>query len=105
MFYAFIGSVLGIAAHLFNGVVQEHIHFNTIYVLKLIYNFLKLSLVLILTVVCSSFIILMIPNYFLLSIGTDSEFLHHLVYYLYAFAAFDFTLEHVVEKKGGMELK
>jgi hypothetical protein len=38
--------------------------------------------------------IVIIPNAFLKSIGVEVEFFHQLVFYLFAFAAFDFGLKN-----------
>jgi hypothetical protein len=105
LLYALVGSLIGVVAHLFNGVVQSHIDFNTKYLKSIVLNFAKVSFVWIGTVILTSGFILLFPDTLLRLINTDQAFLHGLVYYLYAFAAFDFTLKNVVEHKDSLTLR
>ena len=105
LLYALVGSLIGVVAHLFNGIVQSHIQFNKKYVTSLIINFAKVSFVWIGTVIVTSGFVLLLPDWLLKLAATDQPFLHGLVYYLYAFAAFDFTLKNVVEHKDSLTLR
>jgi hypothetical protein len=105
LLYALLGSIVGMVTHLFNGIAQTHIQFTSRYIKSVVINFLKLSFVWIGTVMITSGLILLIPESLLKNINTDTIFLHGLVYYLYAFAAFDFTLKYVVENKHSLEFK
>ena len=81
-FYSLLGLLLGFFTHLFYGIVQSSITFDRHYVTQLF----KSSLLL--TLVFGMVNVIMIP--FASSLST-SEFSKDLVYYLMAFAAFDFT--------------
>jgi hypothetical protein len=94
LFYSFIGCLTGFFAHIFNGVIQSKIHFDTKFVFKTIRNFIKVVGVMTLATLATALIILVIPQSFLKSIGTDTPFFHELVFYLFAFAAFDFGLKN-----------
>lgn len=99
LFYAFLGSVIGLVAHFINGVVQSHIRFDWKYVKGLLTNFVKITVVWVIAIIIVAGVVQSLPESFYMKFGTDKDFMHHLIYYLYAFAAFDFTLDHVIEKK------
>lgn len=80
--YSLLGLLLGFLTHLFYGVVQSSITFDKRYVLLLIKSLFLLSLVF------GGINLAMIP---FIEILSRSEFTKDLVYYLMAFAAFDFT--------------
>jgi uncharacterized membrane protein len=94
LFYSFIGCLTGFFAHVFNGLVQKHINFDFQYILKTIKNFVKILAIMILATLITGLLILSIPSSFLTLIGTDTVFFHQLVFYLFAFAAFDFGLKN-----------
>jgi uncharacterized membrane protein len=94
LFYSFIGCLTGFFAHIFNGLIQKHITFDSSYILKTICNFIKILAVMILATFVTGLLILIIPSSFLGLIGTDMLFFHQLVFYLFAFAAFDFGLKN-----------
>ena len=99
LLYAFIGSFVGLVVHIINGAVHHKIVFNRTYVTTVLRNFARISLVWLLAVLVTATGISLIPHSFLVSIGAEKKFLEDLVFYLYAFAAFDFTHAQVVEKK------
>jgi hypothetical protein len=81
--------------HIFNGIVQSKITFDTEFVLKTLTNFFKVLVVMSLaTLVIGLFIIMLLPKEFYMLIGTDETFFHQLLFYLLAFAAFDFGLKN-----------
>jgi hypothetical protein len=94
LFYSFIGCLTGFFAHVFNGVIQKHIQFDSVFVFKTIGNFIKIFSVMTLATLITGILILAIPNGFFNLIGTDVIFFHQLVFYLFAFAAFDFGLKN-----------
>jgi hypothetical protein len=97
IFYSFIGCSAGLFTHIFNGIIQTHIHFNRYYLKKVVINFLKVLLVMSLAVLTTASLVVFVPDSFLISLNTDKRFFHDLMYYLLAFAAFDFTLKSVIE--------
>ena len=80
--YSLLGLVLGFLTHLFYGIVQSSITFDQRYILLL------LKSLFLLTLVFGGVNIVMIPFVEILS---KEDFTKDLVYYLMAFAAFDFT--------------
>jgi hypothetical protein len=94
LFYSFIGCLIGFFAHIFNGLIQKHIHFDIDFIRKTTTNFFKILGVMILATLATAIIIIAIPGDFLLLIGSDIAFFHQLVFYLFAFAAFDFGLKN-----------
>jgi hypothetical protein len=94
LFYSSIGCLTGFFAHIFNGVVQSQIHFNSKFVIMTIRNFGKVIVIMTLATLLGSLIVLGVPDSFLRFIGSDKEFFHQLLYYLFAFAAFDFGLKN-----------
>jgi hypothetical protein len=94
LFYSFIGCLTGFFAHVFNGMIQKHIQFDSAFILKTIGNFVKILGVMTLATLATGILILAIPNSFFGLIGTDVVFFHQLVFYLFAFAAFDFGLKN-----------
>jgi hypothetical protein len=94
LFYSFIGCLTGFFAHVFNGLIQKHIQFDSAFVLKTIGNFVKILGVMTLATLTTGILILAIPISFFGLIGTDIVFFHQLVFYLFAFAAFDFGLKN-----------
>ena len=101
IFYAFIGSITGLIAHTLNSLVQEHVTVNAHFLKTLVWSYAKVVFVLATAVILSALFIVFVPESFLENIGTNKVFLHELVYFLYSFAAFDFTLKHVVEPTNG----
>jgi uncharacterized membrane protein len=95
--YSFVGCLAGLFTHIFNGIIQEHIHFNRHYIRKIFFNFVKVFGVMFFAVLSTALFVLIIPDSLLKSLSTDTAFLHQLMYYLLAFAAFDFTLKSVIE--------
>lgn len=57
-------------------------------------NFVKIIAIMSLANLVTALIILGIPSSFLSFIGTDTLFFHQLLFYLFAFAAFDFGLKN-----------
>jgi hypothetical protein len=94
LFYSIIGCVIGFFVHIFNGLIQTKIKFDSEYIKMTILNFAKTVLIMSLTTLCFAFIILIIPNSFYSLISLDESFLHQLVFYLFAFASFDFGLQN-----------
>jgi hypothetical protein len=94
LFYSFIGSLIGFFSHIFNGLIQSKIIFDTNYIFKTAQNFLKVLAIMTLATLSTSLIVVGIPTSFLTLIGTDTVFFHQLLYYLFAFAAFDFGLKN-----------
>jgi hypothetical protein len=94
LFYSFIGCLTGFFSHIFNGFIQSKIHFNKDYILKTIFNFFKVFAVMTLATLVTALLILVIPAWFYTLIGSDIPFFHELVFYLFAFAAFDFGLKN-----------
>jgi hypothetical protein len=80
--YSLLGLLLGFFTHLFYGIVQSSITFDKAYVLQLIKSLLLLCLVF------GGINLIMIP---FVEIFSKIEFTKDLIYYLMAFAAFDFT--------------
>ena len=80
--YSLLGLVLGFLTHLFYGIVQSSITFDKRYILLLLRSLFLLIMVF------GGINIIMIPFVEILS---RSEITKDLVYYLMAFAAFDFT--------------
>ena len=87
--YTLIGLLIGFLTHLFYGIVESSIKFNKAYFYKLVFSFFKLLLVFGLVNLS------ILPFY---SVIFQNEFSRQLVYYLLAFAGFDFTF-HVVKPK------
>ena len=100
-FYSLIGVIVGLFAHLVNGVVQHDIKFNVQYVWLLIKNVSKIIIVFFGASLAISLLISAVPTSFLNMLHTDMTFMHQLIYYLLAFAGFDFTLVHVVRNGHG----
>jgi hypothetical protein len=94
LFYSFIGCLTGFFSHIFNSLIQKHIKFDPQYILKTLINFFKILGVMTLATLFTGLLILAIPNRFFGLIGTDVVFFHQLVFYLFAFAAFDFGLKN-----------
>jgi uncharacterized membrane protein len=94
LFYSFIGCLTGFFSHIFNGLIQKHITFDAQYILKTLFNFFKILAVMTLATLLTGLFIILIPTSFLKSIGVELEFFHQLVFYLFAFAAFDFGLKN-----------
>ena len=87
--YTLIGLLIGFFTHLFFGIVETGIKLSKKYTFNLIFSFFKLCLVF------GAINLLMYPFYSLLF---HTEFSRQLIYYLLAFAGFDFTF-HVVKPK------
>jgi hypothetical protein len=94
LFYSFIGCLTGFFSHIFNGLVQSRNKFDSNYIFKTIGNFFKILAIMTLATLVTAIFILGIPESFLNLIGTDIGFFHQLVFYLFAFAAFDFGLKN-----------
>jgi hypothetical protein len=94
LFYSFIGCLTGFFSHVFNGLIQSKIKFDSDYVIKTVRNFFKILVIMTLATLSTAILILGIPNSFLSFIGTDLAFFHQLLFYLFAFAAFDFGLKN-----------
>ncbi|MBC7472277.1 MAG: hypothetical protein H7196_03405 [candidate division SR1 bacterium] len=94
LFYSFIGCLIGFFSHIFNGLIQKNIVFNTQYIIKTIYNFFKILGIMTLATLATAICIIVIPESFLKFVGSDDAFFHQLVFYLFAFAAFDFGLKN-----------
>jgi hypothetical protein len=94
LFYSFIGCLTGFFAHIFNGLIQSKIQFDAKYIFKTVFNFFKILAIMILASLFSGLFILILPVSFLKLIGVEIEFFHQLVFYLFAFAAFDFGLKN-----------
>jgi hypothetical protein len=78
----------------FNGLIQKYIKFDSAFVLKTIVNFFKILGVMTLATFATAVLILGIPSSFFVLIGVDVVFFHQLLFYLLAFAAFDFGLKN-----------
>jgi hypothetical protein len=87
-FYSFIGCLIGFFVHIFNGLVQTKVKFDLNYIKKTIFNFIKTLIIMLATTLCITLFI------GFLSKNQDEEFLHQLVFYLFAFASFDFGLKN-----------
>jgi hypothetical protein len=85
---------MGFFVHIFNGIVQSKVHFNQKYIVKTIINFFKTLFVMGTTSLILGTILLLTPEKVLNSIVTDKEFLDQLIFYLFAFASFDFGLQN-----------
>jgi ABC-type transporter Mla maintaining outer membrane lipid asymmetry permease subunit MlaE len=85
---------MGFFVHIFNGVAQSKVHFNQKYILKTVFNFFKTLFVMGTTSLIIGTIVLLTPEKILISIGTDKLFLEQIVFYLFAFASFDFGLQN-----------
>ncbi len=94
LFYSFIGSLTGFFVHIFKGVIQTKIIFNAVYIKKTIINFVKVLVIMILATLATGLVILTIPPSVYDVIGGDMDFFHQLLFYLFAFAAFDFGLKN-----------
>jgi hypothetical protein len=94
LFYSSIGCLTGFFAHIFNGLVQSNIKFDYKYILRIVRNFFKVLAIMTLATLVTGLVILGIPESFLKMLGTDVTFFHELVFYLFAFAAFDFGLKN-----------
>lgn len=94
LFYSFIGCLTGFFAHIFNGLIQAKIKFDSGYIIKTIQNFIKILAVMTLASLTTGLFILVIPSSFYTLIGSDMIFFHQLVFYLFAFSAFDFGLKN-----------
>jgi hypothetical protein len=94
LFYSFIGCLTGFFSHVFNGLVQKHITFNSEYIFKTVRNFFKILAIMTLATLATALCIVGIPESFLKAVGTDTIFFHEIVFYLFAFAAFDFGLKN-----------
>jgi hypothetical protein len=94
LFYSFIGCLTGFFSHIFNGLIQKNIQFNGQYILKTARNFLKILAIMTLATLATALCIVGIPESFLKAVGTDTVFFHEIVFYLFAFAAFDFGLKN-----------
>ena len=90
LLFSFIGSFAGFLAHIFNGLIQTHIAFDLKYISKTVHKFIKVLIVMGSSTLIISLLILILPDTLFTYINSDEEFLHQLVYYLFAFAAFDF---------------
>jgi hypothetical protein len=93
LFYSFIGCITGFFSHIFNGLIQKHIKFDTQYVLKTVFNFFKILGIMTFATLLTGLFIISVPGTFLKYIGVEVDFFHQLVFYLFAFAAFDFGLK------------
>jgi hypothetical protein len=87
LLYSFLGLGIGFFTHLFFGLIQSSIVFDKRYLKSLLSSFLKLCVVFLLVNV------MLIPFAIFMPV---SEFTTDLIYYLMAFAGFDFTY-HVVK--------
>jgi hypothetical protein len=85
---------MGFFVHIFNGIVQSKVHFNQKYIVKTIINFFKTLFVMGTTSLILGTILLLTPEKVLNSIVTDKTFLDQLIFYLFAFASFDFGLQN-----------
>jgi hypothetical protein len=94
LFYASIGSLTGFFVHIFNGLVQSKIVFNAEFIAKTTRNFAKVIIIMALATLVTGALVLPIAGSFFAVIGTDSTFFHQLLFYLFAFAAFDFGLKN-----------
>jgi hypothetical protein len=94
LFYSFIGCLTGFFSHIFNGLIQKNIKFDSEFILKTISNFIKVLGIMILATLATALCIVGIPESFLKLVGTDTVFFHEIVFYLFAFAAFDFGLKN-----------
>jgi hypothetical protein len=94
LFYSSIGCLTGFFVHIFNGIIQSKITFDLKYILKTISNFFKVLVVMSLATLIIGILIIAVPLEFFSMIGTDQLFLHQLLFYLLAFAAFDFGLKN-----------
>ncbi|MBC7406360.1 MAG: hypothetical protein H7230_02740 [Candidatus Parcubacteria bacterium] len=94
LFYSFIGCVTGFFAHIFNGLVQSQIQFDWQYILRTVRGFGRVLSVMSLATLITAILILFVPDSFLAILGTDTMFFRQLVFYLLAFAAFDFGLKN-----------
>jgi hypothetical protein len=95
--FVIIGSIIGVATHLFNGIVQSDVSVNKHFLQTLTHNYFKIILVLMLSVCTVGVLIAIFPFH---NIGVDAatlDILHQVVFYLYAFGAYDFTQTHVVK--------
>jgi hypothetical protein len=94
LLYATIGSILGFFVHIIDGIIAADIHFDAEFILKTTINFTKVLFVMSFTSLLCGALVLTIPTQFLESIQTDSKFMKDLIFYLLAFAAFDFGLKN-----------
>jgi hypothetical protein len=94
LFCCLIGSFTGFFAHLFYGFIHHDIQFNWEYIRTTIFNFLKVVFTMTMATLLIAIIILVIPDKFYPSIGLEMGFIHQLIYYLLAFAAFDYGLKN-----------
>jgi hypothetical protein len=85
---------MGFFVHIFNGIAQSKVHFDQKYILKTIINFFKTLFVMGTTSLILGTILLLTPEKVLNSIVTDKIFLDQLIFYLFAFASFDFGLQN-----------
>ena len=94
LFYSLIGCLTGFFSHIFNGLIQSKITFDSQFVLKTTGNFFKVLVIMTLATLATALCIVGIPESFLKLVGTDTAFFHEIVFYLFAFAAFDFGLKN-----------
>lgn len=94
LFYSFIGCLAGFFSHVFNGLLSKDVNFNRVFINKTLRNFIRILGVMTLATFLLSIIILGIPESFFTFLGSDIIFFHQLLYYLLAFAAFDFGLKN-----------
>ena len=94
IFYAFIGCTCGFFVHIFNGLIQTKIQFDAEYIRMTFFNFLKTIFIMTLSSIFVAMIIIIIPNSFYNLIGVEMVFLQQLMFYLIAFASFDFGLQN-----------
>jgi hypothetical protein len=88
LYYSFIGSCIGFFVHIFNGLIQTRIKFNLTFVKKTTINFTKTLAVMLASTLSMGLVILILPS------PQDIEFYHQLVFYLFAFASFDFVFKN-----------
>jgi hypothetical protein len=94
LFYSSIGCLTGFFVHIFNGLIQSKITFDTQYLHKTLMNFFKVLGVMSLATVVIGLLVIALPKEFFNMLGTEELFLHQLLFYLLAFAAFDFGLKN-----------
>jgi hypothetical protein len=92
LFFGFLGTLFGFLVHIFNAVLSADITFDRQYGSRLLGNFCRVILVMSLSTGCMVLLANLFTPIILGFIGLDLVFWYELMYYLVAFAAFDFGL-------------
>lgn len=88
LFYSLVGCLIGLFAHIFNGLIQVEIKFNWKFVLRTVKHFGKILGSMTLTTLVIGLAVPVVPSSFIVFLGRDLSYFHNVVYSMLGFAAF-----------------